>query len=148
MAIHKNIIRSWIVFIYVSTIIVCFSSVLHSQVENVPADHRVYDFPHRMEARQILPSYHGAVIPISRGKIAGYLVQIYEQRVQLRGTDRELLDLYRLEFSYDLGYGVRHQTELLRRGPFWQRFIISYDAKLHMFPIIVIINNKWKQIVL
>ena len=33
-------------------------------------------------------------------------------------------------------------------GRFLAAVIISYDAKLHMFPIIVIINNKWKQIIL
>jgi hypothetical protein len=54
-------------------LIVIFIQQSTAQVENVPANHRVYDFLHRMEVRQILPSYHGTIIPFSRKKVAGYL---------------------------------------------------------------------------
>lgn len=112
--------RNYILVLFLSTLFFTFESP--AQVENVPASHPVYDFLRRMEVRQILPSYHGTVIPISRGKVAEYLNRIHERRDQLRGTDLQLLDLYRLEFAYDLGYGTPHSTSFFSRGDFWQRF--------------------------
>jgi hypothetical protein len=111
----KNIV------ICISLSVFCILAV-HAQVENVPANHRVYDFLQRMEVKQILPSYHGTVIPISRKKIAEYIDILEGHRGDLRGTDLALLDLYRLEFSYDLGLGIQQHTELLGGREFRGRF--------------------------
>lgn len=71
-----------------------------------------------MEVRGVLSSYDGSVLPMSRGKVAGYIAEISNKQEVLSRAERELLDLYRLEFAYDLGYGVVHATGLFGRGNF------------------------------
>jgi hypothetical protein len=60
-------------FLISAILILIVLSYGNARVENVPANQRVCDFLHHMEVRQILPSYYGTVIPISRKKVAGYL---------------------------------------------------------------------------
>ena len=87
-----------------------------AQIEPVRSDHPVYDFLTRMEVKQVLPHYHGTVIPISRDRIAGYLAQLQENRGRLTNTERQLLDSYRIEFAYDLNYTGAYTTQLFGRN--------------------------------
>ena len=113
-----RLLKPNLIFAYLVLLLIYISPLVNAQVENAPANHPVYEFLHRMEVKRILPSYHGTIIPISREKVAGYLNEIQERRHRLSGTDEQLLDLYRLEFAYDLGYGTAGSTTLFSRGDF------------------------------
>jgi hypothetical protein len=95
---------------------IVFVGVATSQVENVPVHHRVYEFLHRMEVRGILPQFHSAVLPITRGSVADYLSKIDESSERLSLSEMELLRVYRTEFSYDSGLGIVDATDLLGPG--------------------------------
>jgi hypothetical protein len=104
---------------------------MNAQVENVRADHSVYEFLHRMEVQKVLVSYHGTVLPMSRNKVAGYIKELYQKRDRLTSTDRELLNIYVLEFAYDLKLDTSRNTQLLGDGEFGQRFrdIVTHKQK-------------------
>ncbi len=99
-----------------SAVLLVFALPSYAQIENVPAHHRVYEFLHRMEVRGILDQYNGSVLPIPREKVARYIAEISGRREELSGAEGELLDLYRLEFAYDLGLGVLNTTALFGKG--------------------------------
>jgi hypothetical protein len=84
--------------------------VVYAQIEPVQSDHPVYDFLSRMEVKHILPQYHGTVTPIPRQKISGYLSTVHQERERLTRTERQMLDSYRIEFSFDLGYDTKNDT--------------------------------------
>ena len=103
-----------LILILISILLTPFAA--DAQVEPVRSDHPVYGFLERMEVKQVLPRYHGTVIPVSRDRIAGYLAQLQENRRQLTNTERQLLDSYRIEFAYDLNYAGANTTQLFGRN--------------------------------
>ncbi len=122
-------------YYFIIALLVIVVLPLYPQVENVPAHHRVYEFLHRMEVRGVLDKYHGTVLPLSRKIIGRHLSRISEKRERLTRSERELLDLYRLEFSYDLGYGVIYANELFGNKQFSKnlRGIFSQKQKYLYF---------------
>lgn len=123
---------NWIIIRFIVLFLVLvYTQPMYSQVETVPENHRIYEFLHRMEVKQILSTYHGSVLPLSRSKIAEYITTIQEKRNQLTRAEHELLDLYRLEFAYDLGYGMPQSTQLFSGGRLSERIrdITSHKQK-------------------
>ncbi len=78
------------------------SNVVLAQVEYTPVDHPVYDFLKRMSLKDYITGYNSGALPISRGRISGYLVEIKSHRDMLSGTDRRILDDFLVEYSYDI----------------------------------------------
>jgi hypothetical protein len=87
-----------------------------AQVENVPAEHPVYEYLHRMEVKRILPKFNRTVAPVSRQRIAGYLRDVMVRTDELSTVERNLLNLYRIEFAHDLDDGRARATDLFGEG--------------------------------
>ncbi len=88
-------------------------STSYSQVENVPIDDPVYTFLRRMDAKGILPKYHDTFLTLPRIEVSKYLDILNEHRNRLTTTEKELLDMYRAEFSLDYGLDKAPRTILL-----------------------------------
>jgi hypothetical protein len=73
-----------------------------AQVENVSAYDPIYTFLKRMELKGMIESYHSAIIPLSRGEIAGFLQKIYERKSELPSVDQDILAKYLVEYQYDI----------------------------------------------
>jgi hypothetical protein len=99
-------------FVVLGILFLVMPKVSVAQVEPVRSGHGVYEYLARMEVRQILPSYHGTVTPISRVKIAEYLTYIHDRRHELSRTERDLLDSFRIEFMYDMQKDITNSTQL------------------------------------
>jgi hypothetical protein len=90
------------VFQFLIVLILFSFSLAIPQAENVPVFHPVYDFLKRMEVKGIIERYHDAVLPLSRGQIAQYLVSLKEREQELTKVERNILaDLF-VEFQYDI----------------------------------------------
>ncbi len=100
-----------------------------SQVENVPASHRVYDFLKRMEVRGIIKNFDDGSLPLSRNEVANFLAEIYSQKEKL--TERELgyLELLMIEFENELGREKFFETSILKDGLKFRDGIFSDRAK-------------------
>ena len=61
-----------------------------AQVDNIPAGHPVYQFLKRMSVSGILKNYDDTIIPLSRGKIEGFLAQL-DSSENLSNVDKEFL---------------------------------------------------------
>jgi len=85
--------------IIVSIIILCFAINLHSQVDNVPTFHPVYDFLLRAESMGLLPNYSLAVQPWTRAEITSALILISENRQRLSANEIKTLNRYEREFG-------------------------------------------------
>ena len=85
------------------------ASVVIGQVELVPAEHRVYDFLRRMDAKGVI-DFNSAVVPVSRREVATQLsIMNYELLMKSEGmtsrmskNDRMMLGDFMKEFEYDL----------------------------------------------
>ncbi len=70
-----------------------------SQVSLVPSTHSVYDWLAYQRASGLILDYNHEDLPITRGKIVGYLSEIKENRVNLSWSDKATLDAYQQEFD-------------------------------------------------
>lgn len=89
---------------------------LYAQVELVPVYHKVYSFLERMSMEGII-DYNNAEIPISRGRVAKYLEEVYAKRSKLTGTERGILHDMMVEFSYDITKSTSKSFSLLSHLP-------------------------------
>jgi hypothetical protein len=83
---------------------------LKAQVELVPVSNPVYDFLKRMQLEEIIPDYNSSNIPISRAEVADFLKTIKSQYNNLARIDRNLLDDYYVEFSFDINRDLKSTT--------------------------------------
>jgi hypothetical protein len=119
----------------ISAFFVCFLLILSSseevrtQVENVPATHPVYEYLHRMEVKKIVSRFDRTVAPISRKRIAAYLSKIIDSSAELSTVDRNLLNLYRIEFAFELEAGHSRSTDLFGRGNFYDGMADLFNFK-------------------
>jgi hypothetical protein len=86
---------------------------LRAQVENVPAGHAVYYFLERMETRGVLGRYHDAILPLSRKEVSSLLAEAAAKDSVLSPVEREYLDEFLREFSFDLTGDIRHARSLV-----------------------------------
>jgi hypothetical protein len=84
-----------------------------AQVENVPADHPIYLFLDRMEARQLIQRYHDAILPLSREEVAGFLSTIAGRDSALSSVERGYLRDYLSEFQFDISRSFEHTRPLI-----------------------------------
>jgi len=88
------------VVLFILLVVLCSSTF--PQAENVPTVNPVYLFLKRMEVKGIIGRYHDAILPLSRGQISEFLVDIKEKADLLTEVERnQLRDLY-VEFQYDI----------------------------------------------
>jgi hypothetical protein len=81
----------------------CLTAVVSfAQVENVSAYDPIYTFLKRMELKGIIENYHSAIIPLSRGEIAGFLKTIDSKSADLTSVDRDNLAKYLIEYQFDI----------------------------------------------
>ena len=72
-----------------------------AQVENVPANHPVYDFLKRMHVKRFFTRYFDAIIPMSRSAVVSYLDSIETKRDLIGTAESGYLDEYNQEFAFD-----------------------------------------------
>jgi len=86
------------------------------QAETVPVRNPVYQFLDRMETRGTIDGYFDAVLPLSRREVAGFLKIVSSRDSALTRTEKETLDDYLSEFSFDLN-GTLDRYRSLIGGP-------------------------------
>jgi hypothetical protein len=87
--------------ILISLIGLCIQETFTQSVYLDPS-HEAYDYLKRMEARHIIVGYRDAVKPMTRGDIAGFLLTVQKNRVQLNAVEQSQLDFFREEFYLEL----------------------------------------------
>ncbi len=112
-----------------------FYTTLFSQVEIVPADHSVYEFLKKMDAKGFIPDHTSGISPLSRSEVAGYLSEIKKSDLKeyinidsprLNSSDREILNDYLNEFAFETGKYLKGYTENQKKVK-WQ------DREKHLF---------------
>lgn len=85
------------------TVILLFviASVAIGQVELVPAEHRVYEFLRRMDAKGVI-DFNSAVVPVSRREVSLQLSIINSQLSILNRNDKMMLGDFMKEFEYEM----------------------------------------------
>ncbi len=83
-------------------VLVVVTSVVVSQTIYLPANHNVYEFLKRMEAKGLLDNYRDAALPLSRLQIADYLRQIELSYNRMTDVEQDLFEFYKTEFKYEL----------------------------------------------
>jgi len=86
----------------VAVMFIAFSQPIHAQAENVPATHPVYAFLKRMEIKGILKNYHDGILPLTRRRIAEFLMNVREAEDQLTIVERNILADFFVEFQFDI----------------------------------------------
>lgn len=69
-----------------------------SQVENVPITNPVFEFLKEMKVKRVLSGYDDGYINLARYEVSDFLEKINKKRTELSGTEKDLLDKYRVEF--------------------------------------------------
>jgi hypothetical protein len=82
--------------------IVSSFSLLFSQSVYLPATHRVYKFLDKMEAKEFLRDYRDEVKPITRERIAGFLIQLDSSYAKMTDIEQEEFAYYKEEFFEEL----------------------------------------------
>ena len=120
----KNILLAFIsIFI--------FSSLLFSQADYVPADHPVYQFLERLNSRQII-NYNSLEIPKTRKEVAGFLSEAIYNKKDLSGVDNRTLQLYAIEFEYELSGTKENIGSLLSEG----KYNLFDDSQRYLFSLV------------
>jgi hypothetical protein len=88
-------------------------AALYSQAENVPVSNPVYFFLDRMESRGLLTRYFDAVLPLSRRDVATHLSTIAAAETSLTNVEREFLQDYLSEFSFDIDRSLERSRGLI-----------------------------------
>jgi hypothetical protein len=143
-------------FGFMAVLIVCnFCGVMHSygQMELVPADHRVYDFLHRMQVRGIMTDvYNQSTLPYERREVARFLTSMMTKQDAMSHTEKNYLDNFISEFSYELGQPRDERVSLYSSGPAGllenkQKYLYRYedpDAVLSLHFIFAGEPQRWK----
>lgn len=98
----SNFLRRQCALVLVALCVLIMPASVLAQVENVPVYHPVYSFLKRMELKGIVSRYHDAILPLSRGDVAKFLVAINEHQQEMSGAERDALNEYRQEFQFDI----------------------------------------------
>ena len=132
------------------------ANTIFAQVEMVPVGHSVYKFLKRMQLEGFIPEYNSASLPISRGEVAEYLLQIAndkeqitnskeqitnskEQRInKINSVDRRILEDYMVEFGYDINKDLRKTASLFKGGNIFdddkQKYLYAFaDSNVNLF---------------
>ncbi|MGQ9818743.1 MAG: hypothetical protein ACUVQ1_02290 [Candidatus Kapaibacteriales bacterium] len=80
-------------------LLITFTSLFNSQVENVPVSHPVYSFLKRMWIRQNLTNVSFFKIPLTRDEVVSMLKEIQSNSNHLSSMDRSLLKSFELDFQ-------------------------------------------------
>jgi hypothetical protein len=106
----KHFVKCVIILLVISL------SQIYSQVENVSAQHTVYNFLKRAELSGFISNYHDAILPLSRKQVSEFLLQISSQKDKLSETQKKILDDYLIEFSFDIVKNLDASFSLLGRN--------------------------------
>lgn len=86
-----------------------------AQSEDVPVDHKVYDFLERLSVLHVIDNYNSFEIPVSRKQIAGFLTEASKKDTLLTKVDRQRLADLKQEFEFDIT-GTLTSSEVLFGG--------------------------------
>ena len=101
----KKIKTLFILFCLIFSVI----NVNASNPVSVPVRHRVYPYLERLEAMGIISRFMDGAKPLSRGKIAEFLKKAAEKRDEMTSIDKQYLDLFMLEFRYEIDKTVKYK---------------------------------------
>ncbi len=100
-------------YIKIAFILLCivFASITvkASNPVSVPVRHRVYPYLERLEALGVISRFLDGAKPLSRGRIAGFLKQASQKRDEMTQIDKQLLDLFMLEFRYEIDKTAKYK---------------------------------------
>jgi hypothetical protein len=100
------------ILLFISFFILFFSGIMLAQVEYAPVSHPVYEFLKRMSLKEVIKDYNSASLPLSRERIAKYLVETELSRQRLSSVDKKILNDYNAEFSYDINRNLSSSYSL------------------------------------
>lgn len=95
--------RKWQKRLSVLLLLVCWS---YLQASNnaipIPLEDPIYQFLSRQAARGWLADYNEAVLPVTRGRVAGWLQQIQHHESQLGAIEKQVFQEYLADFRQEL----------------------------------------------
>jgi len=100
-------------FLLTVTLLLFITVSLFGQAETVPVGHPVYQFLKRMEVRGYIVRFHDAVLPVSRSRVAAFLVDLCQKRDQLSEAEEEFLREFLREFGFDITGSLDGYTALI-----------------------------------
>ncbi len=92
------------------------STNLLAQVGYVKTGNSVYDFLERMNSTGLIKSYNSFEIPKSKKEIIDYLSSLNSNKTKLSSLDKEKLNYYLKEFSFDITGNDKSIASLNRNG--------------------------------
>lgn len=111
-----------------------------AQLEDVPVEHKIYDFLTRLNIRHIITGYSAFESPISRQDVAKYLKQAEANSGKLDESDRKALADLEKEFEFDI-YGTTDHQQSLFEGHRYN--ILAQDPKYVYYYIAPGTGNVW-----
>lgn len=116
-------------YLFVTSLIFLFTSISFSQQDLTPVQDNVYIFLKRMQLQGLVPQYNSSNLPLSRNQISNFLKQIDSQKNKLANTDKNILDEYLVDYSYELTGKVKADN-ILQGGAIFsnKNRYLYYDA--------------------
>ena len=111
-----------------------------AQLEDVPVEHKVYDFFTRLNIQHIISGYSAFESPISRKDVAKFLKQAQDNSGKLDESDRKTLSDLEKEFEFDLYGTTDHQQSLLEGNRY---NILAQDPKYIYYYVAPGTGNVW-----
>jgi capsule assembly protein Wzi len=78
------------------------ATIISAQLELVPASNPVYSFLNKMQISGFVNEYSNSNLPLSREKVAEFLVELENNKNKITPVDKKILNDYLLEFSFDI----------------------------------------------
>ena len=110
-----------------------FGSQLHVEIHDP-----IYYYLDRQSTRGVLPFYMNSSLPLTRGYIAEMLIHLEKERDRLSTIDKNILDEYLADYSYELKdkpyFQLREEETMYHPFQSWPKFKIGMRAIVIMSP--------------
>jgi len=120
--------------------LILLSCRMFAQSEDVPVEHKVYDYLSRLNVRHIVTGYSAFEAPFSRSLIAHYLKQAADNSGMLDESDLKTLSDLQKEFEFDI-YGTTEHQQALFTGHRYN--VLEQDPKHLYYYIEPGVGNIW-----
>lgn len=97
-------------YLFLTGLIFLFASVIYSQQDLTPVSDNVYVFLKRMQLSGLIPQYNSSNLPLSRLQIADFLEKIDVQKDKLVSVDKNILNEYLTDYSYEITGKVKAEN--------------------------------------
>jgi hypothetical protein len=98
-----NISKSF-TFIAIFIVLTLCSYDAVTQPVYMPTTHEVYKFLKRMEAKGRIEGYRDAVLPLSRERIADFLLKLDNVSFEMTDLELEMFDFLKMEFAFEMSH--------------------------------------------